>query len=272
MRPYMLAQVRPHVLSDAAERALQPMSSFRECAKDCPEMVVVPPGTFIMGSPETEKARGSDEGPLHKVTIADRFAVAKFPVTFDEWDTCAAVGGCPQLSESGWGRGRQPAINLNWDDAQQYVAWLSRMTGKTYRLLSETEWEYAARAGTATVYYWGDEVGSGNANCIHCGSPWDGKQPSPVGSFKPNPFGLYDISGNVWTWLEDCYHDDYIGAPTDAAARSAGCEQGRRAVRGGAWDSYDYNTRIANRDRMSFGTRINDFGLRVARTLLPGAP
>jgi formylglycine-generating enzyme required for sulfatase activity len=157
------------------------MSSFRECAKDCPEMVLVPPGFFIMGSPETEKDRGSDEGPLHKVTIADRFAVAKFPITFDEWDACAGVGGCPQLSDRGWGRGRQPAINLNWEDALQYVAWLSRMTGKTYRLLSETEWEYAARAGTTTVYFWGDEVGSGNANCIHCGSQWDGKQPSPVG-------------------------------------------------------------------------------------------
>jgi formylglycine-generating enzyme required for sulfatase activity len=272
MRPYMLADVRPYVLPDAAERALQPMGTFRECAKDCPEMVVVPPGSFIMGSPDTEKDRGSDEGPLHKVTIADRFAVAKFSVTFAQWDACAAVGGCPQLPDSGWGRGRQPAINLNWEDAQQYVAWLSRMTGKTYRLLSETEWEYAARAGTTTVYYWGDEVGSGNANCIHCGSRWDGKQPSPVGSFKPNPFGLYDIQGNVWTWLEDCYHDDYVGAPTDAAAWTGGCEQGRRAVRGGGWDSYDYNTRIANRDRMSIGTRINDFGLRVARTLSPGAP
>jgi formylglycine-generating enzyme required for sulfatase activity len=272
-RPYMNADVRPYVLADAAERALRPLSSFRECAKDCPEMVVVPPGSFIMGSPDAEKDRGSDEGPLHKVAIAERFAVAKFPLTFAEWDACAAVGGCPPLADSGWGRGRQPAINLNWEDAQQYVAWLSRMTGKPYRLLSETEWEYAARAGTTTVNFWGDAVGADNANCIHCGSRWDGKQTSPVGSFKPNSFGLYDMQGNVWTWLADCYHDTYDGAPTDAAAWTEGCgDQGRRAVRGGGWDSYDYNIRIANRDRMSFATRINDFGLRVARTLLPGAP
>jgi formylglycine-generating enzyme required for sulfatase activity len=185
---------------------------------------------------------------------------------------CVAVGGCPQLPDSGWGRGQQPAINLNWEEAQQYVAWLSRMTGKTYRLLSETEWEYAARAGTTTAYFWGEEVGSGNANCIGCGSQWDNKQPSPVGSFKPNAFGLYDMQGNVWTWLEDCYHDSYEGSPTDAAARTGGCEQGRRAVRGGGWDSIAINIRIANRDRISIGNRINDFGLRIARTLSPSGP
>src|SRR5262249_51312233 len=163
--------------------------------------------------------------------------------------------------------------NLNWEDAKHYVAWLSRMTGKPYRLLSEAEWEYAARAGTTTVNFWGDAVGADNANCIHCGSRWDGKQTSPVGAFKPNSFGLYDMQGNVWTWLADCYHDSYEGAPTDAAPWTEGCgDQGRRAVRGGGWDSYDYNIRIANRDRMSFATRINDFGLRVGRTLLPGAP
>ena len=148
MRPYMLAQVRPYVLSREAERALKPRRAFRECAKDCPEMVVVPAGEFMMGSPATEKGRYDNEGPQHKVTIARPFAVSKFEVTFDEWDACVVSGGCPQVPTAALGRGTQPVINVSWDDAQQYVAWFSKMTGRPYRLLSEAEWEYAARAGT----------------------------------------------------------------------------------------------------------------------------
>ena len=182
-----------------------------------------------------------------------------------------AVGGCPNVTDSGFGRGNRPVVNVNWEDARQYVAWLTRMTGKPYRLLSELEWEYAARAGTSTRYFWGDEIGKGNANCIGCGSKWDGRMTSPVGSFKPNPFGVYDAYGNVWQWVEDCHHDSYDGAPTDGSAWVENCEQGRRAVRGGGWDSYDYNIRVANRDRISIGSRINDLGIRVARSLNTGA-
>ena len=153
-------------------------------------MVVVPAGEFIMGSPPSELGRFDHEGPQHNVVIARPFAVARFDVTFDDWDACAAYGDCdPSVSDSGFGRGRQPVINVTWDDARDYAAWLSRMTGKSYRLLSEAEFEYAARAESQTAYPWGNEIGKNNANCINCGSRWDNRQPSPVGSFATNRFG-----------------------------------------------------------------------------------
>ena len=127
----------------------------------------------------------------------------------------------PQAGDSSFGRGTRPVINVSWDEAQQYVAWFSKMTGRPYRLLTEAEWEYAARAGSTTAYYWGDEIGKGNANCNGCGSQWDNRETSPVGSFKPNKFGLYDMAGNVYQWVQDCYHDDYDGAPTDGSARTS---------------------------------------------------
>ena len=222
MRPYRVANVDPYVLKPEAERALKPLASFRECAKDCPEMVVIPAGEFMMGSPASEKGRYTNEGPQHTVMIAKPFAVSKFDVTFADWDACVSVGGCPQVSDSGFGRGTRPVINVSWDDAQQYVAWFSKMTGKPYRLLTEAEWEYAARAGSTTAYFWGDEIGKGNANCAGCGSQWDNRQTSPVGSFKPNAFGLYDMAGNVWQWVQDCYHGNYDGAPTDGSAWTIG--------------------------------------------------
>jgi Sulfatase-modifying factor enzyme 1/TIR domain len=167
MRPYMLAQVRPYVLKTEDERILKSLASFRECAKDCPEMIVIPAGDFMMGSPETEPGRYPDEGPQHKVSIARPFAVSKFDVTFADWDACAAVGGCPQVSDSDMGRSTRPVINITWDYAQRYVAWLSRMTGRPYRLLTEAEWEYAARAGTTTAYPWGDEMAKGTPIALH---------------------------------------------------------------------------------------------------------
>jgi formylglycine-generating enzyme required for sulfatase activity len=218
MRPYMLAQMRPFVLTTQQEGALVSGASFRECAKDCPEMIVIPAGEFMMGSPETEKDRNGNEGPQHNVSFASAFAVSKFDVTFADWDACVSVGGCPEVSDSGFGRGTKPAINLTWDEAGKYVKWLSRMTGQPYRLLTEAEWEYAARAGTTTAYYWGDEIGKANANCNGCGSQWDSRETSPVGSFKPNAFGLYDMAGNVWQWVEDPWHDNYEGAPMDGTA------------------------------------------------------
>jgi len=154
-RPYAAKEVKPYVLSGAAERALKPGDSFRECSKDCPEMIVLPAGEFAMGSPESEAERFKNEGPQHKVAIARPFAVSKFDVTFDDWDACVSVGGCPDVDDLTFGREKKPLINVNWTEAQQYVAWLSKMTGKPYRLLTETEWEYAARAGATTAYYWG---------------------------------------------------------------------------------------------------------------------
>jgi len=176
-------------------------SSFKDCATDCPEMVVIPAGTFAMGSPQAEPGRQLTEAPQHNVTIAKPFAVSKFELTFAEWDACAARGDCnAQVDDHGWGRDRQPVINVSWDDAQRYVTWLSKITGKTYRLLTEAEYEYAARAGTLTAYPWGDDVGNNHANCAGCGSRWDAAQTAPVGSFAPNQFGLHDMvmSGSGW--------------------------------------------------------------------------
>ena len=272
VRPYRVANFDPYVLKPDAEQALKGADPFRECAKGCPEMIVIPAGEFVMGKPRTEKGY-ADELPQHKVTIAKPFAVSKFDVTFAEWDACVAIGSCPQegrASDGGWGRSTRPVIYVSWDDAQTYVAWLSKMTGKEYRLLTEAEWEYAARAGTHTAYFWGDEVGQGNANCKGCGGEWDGQQrTSPVGSFKPNAFGLYDMAGNVFQWVDDCFHENYDGAPSDGSAWIAeDCKS--RTVRGGSW--YSDNPlvlRSASRFGVAISDRFNDIGFRVARTLLP---
>jgi formylglycine-generating enzyme required for sulfatase activity len=264
---HTLVKVTP--LTAAQERALKPGDSFRE-GMDCPEMVVVPAGRFLMGSPARQG--DDDEHPEHEVTIAKPFAVAKFALTFDEWDGCAAAGGCrSDVSDSGWGRGRRPVINVSWGDAQAYVKWLSGITGKPYRLLSEAEYEYAARAGTQLKYPWGDDIelgGKAMANCDGCGSQWDDKQTASVGSFAANAFGLYEMVGNVWEWMEDCWNRSYEGAPTDGSTWTSGnCSC--RVVRGGSWYDGPGSLRSAYRHRNSTDNRSNDLGFRVARTLGP---
>jgi formylglycine-generating enzyme required for sulfatase activity len=159
-------------------------------------------------------------------------------------------------------------MNVSWQDAQQYAAWLSKVTGKSYRLLTEAEWEYAARAGTTTPYYWGDVIGTANANCNGCGSEWDNKQPAPVGSFAPNAFGLYDMAGNVSQWVQDCYHVDYNGAPIDGSAWTSGnCKQ--QVARGGSWVSPPQSLRSASRQWSLSDFRSGSLGFRVGRTLGP---
>ena len=232
-------------------------------------MVVVPAGKFMMGSPESEEDRFDDEGPQHEVTIAKPFAVGRTEVTFAEWDACVAAGACAKASDASWGRGNQPVFNVTWDDAQKYIAWLSRLTGKRYRLLTEAEWEYAARAGATTAYSWGDEIGRGNANCGGCGSKWDTHQPAPVGWFKPNAFGLYDMHGNVEEWVEDAWHESYEGAPVDGSPWLQGGDTSRRVVRGGSWVDLPQFLRAAVRFRNTSGVRYNDLGFRLARTLSP---
>jgi formylglycine-generating enzyme required for sulfatase activity len=268
MRPYMLAHVRPYALTASAEAALKPRDTFHECDDGCPGMIVVPAGTFMMGSLASEPGRYDDEGPQHSVTIAKPFAMSKFVVTFADWDACAAVGGCPPASDSGFGRGTRPVINVTWDEAEHYAAWFARMTGKPYRLLTEAEWEYAARAGTTTAYSWGDDIGVNNANCHGCGSKWDNRETSPVGSFKPNAFGLYDMNGNVWEWVEDCYHIDYSGASADGSAWTAG-DCSRRVRRGGAWGYIPRILRSADRGGDSPVNRSAFVGFRLGRTLGP---
>jgi formylglycine-generating enzyme required for sulfatase activity len=200
------------------------------------------------------------------VTIATPFAVGKFEVTFAEWDACVAQGGCSHRPDDrGWGRGRQPVIDVSWHDAQRYVAWLSRKTGTSYRLLSEAEWEYAAQAGT------GREAvvtpGAGQANCDGCGSRWDNKQTAPVGSFSANAFGLHDMLGNVWEWTADCRNGrGVVAAPSDGSARTDG-DCSSHVLRGGSWFDNPVYTRSANRFRLTADFRLEIFGFRVARTL-----
>ena len=242
-------------------------SVFRDCPH-CPEMAAVPSGSFMMGAPPSEEGRWSVEDPRHRVAIGAPFAVGVCPVTFDEWDACASAGGCGgyRPDDEGWGRGRRPVINVSWDDAQSYAAWLSRETGEAYRLLSESEWEYAARAGTETRYWWGDDIGCNCANCDGCGSRWDDDRTAPVGSFAANGFGLHDIHGNVWEWVQDCWNDSYAGAPGDGSARESGiCSV--RVIRGGSWNNDPRLLRAAARLRLVAGNRYIVAGFRVARTL-----
>jgi formylglycine-generating enzyme required for sulfatase activity len=243
-------------------RCVKAKDTFRDCPV-CPEMVVIPAGEFMMGSDGTP-----NEEPVHKVRIAKNFAVGKFAVAFAEWDACVADGGCSHKPDDrGWGRDRRPVINISWDDAtQQYLPWLSRKAGKTYRLLSEAEWEYAARAGLTTAYSWGNQIGKNNANCRGCGSQWENKQTAPVGSFKPNAFGLYDMHGNVSQLVEDCYLRNYTGAATDGSARSSpSCPE--HVLRGGSWQADFTEVRSAARTRHNSFFRSISSGFRVARTL-----
>jgi formylglycine-generating enzyme required for sulfatase activity len=271
MRPYKMANFRPNVLSAASERALNPSQEFRECAKDCPTMVVVPAGSFVMGSPDTEKGRGPNEGPRRQIEIASQFAVSKYPVTFAEWDACTAVGGCTTVSDSGYGRGHKPVINVTWEQAHQYAEWLSQMTGQNYRLLTEAEFEFAARAGTATAFPWGDEIAAGKAYCAGCGAQLVRPGPTLVGQFSANGFGLFDMHGNVAQWVEDCYFDSLEGVPPNGKARAANdCE--RHVVRGAGWDGRAARIRSAAREYGTIPRRDFNIGFRVARTLQAPTP
>ena len=245
----------------------RPGLEFKECPNGCPVMIVIPAGKFMMGSPDDEPDRYATEGPLHEVTIA-KFAVSKFEVTFDEWDACVSAAACPRVPDS-WGRGAMPVINVSWRDAKQYVGWLSQLTGKEYRLLTEAEWEYAARAGANTPYSWGEDPATGDANCDGCGSHWDLKQTAPVGSFKPNAFGLYDMHGNVWEWVEDNWHENYDGAPSDGSAWLEGGDPSFRVARGGSWRNEREFVRAAVRFKRNINVRFDTLGFRVARTIEP---
>jgi formylglycine-generating enzyme required for sulfatase activity len=219
-----------------------------------PEMVAIPGGSFLMGSPDSDTEAGKDEKPQHRVTVQP-FLVGKYEVTFDEYDVFSHLiendGGCTDkheikvnVGDEGWGRGQQPVVNVSWEDAVCYAQWLSNKTGKDYSLPSEAEWEYAARAGTTTTYWWGDDIGNNRANCDGCSSQWSGKLTAPVGSFPANGFKLHDTIGNVWEWVADCYHDSYKSAPNDGTVwhwQSGYCEW--RVVRGGAWYYYTVSAR-----------------------------
>ncbi len=248
-------------LASAEERTLRPGDSFKEC-DDCPEMVVVPEGSFLMGSPASERGHGPAETPLHPV-VAGAFAIGKFEVTFAEWDACVAAAGCKHTpTDSGWGRGKQPVIDVSWDDiSREYLPWLWRKTGKTYRLPTEAEWEYAARGGTRTPYAFGQTITTGDAQFM-------ADETAEVGSFPANIFGLHDMHGNVWEWVQDCLNENYNGAPSVASSSTAGDCRGRIA-RGGSWGNLSLDLRSATRGKALPVQRFNNFGFRVVRTPKP---
>lgn len=299
--------------SHAQNTALQPGMIFRDCA-DCPEMVVIPAGSALVGSRPDETTRenmpeaaSSREGPQHNVTISRAFAAGRFEVTKGQYaqfvsETSRPDAGCsrwdfaanrwspyPEKSwrDVGFLQGNdEPAVCVSWDDAKAFVAWLSGKTGMSYRLLTEAEWEYSARGGTATARYWGDDR---NQACIYANVfdlptakkiAWETRKnpdkhfacddgysfTAPVGSYRPNGFGLYDMIGNVWEWVEDCFHDTYDGAPSDGSAWTTG-ECKVRIQRGGGWGNPPGYSRTARRDALPPDLRGHTFGLRVARTL-----
>ena len=240
---------------------VQPVTEQSKVSVIEPKMVRIPPGKFLMGSNDS-----SDEQPVHEVSIAYAFEIGQYEVTFDEYDAFAEDIQ-RKLPHQDRGRGRRPMVDVSFDDAQAYVIWLSEKTGKKYRLPTEAEWEYAARAGTQTRYWWGDDIGHNNANCYGCGSEWDGKQTALVGSFKANAFGLYDTAGNVWEWTQDCWHDSYQNAPQDGSVwlEKDGGNCTRRVVRGGSWDDNPRNLRSALRDGFDADGADDDLGFRVSR-------
>ena len=227
-------------------------------------MVYIPGGTFRMGDLSVSGVGGSDELPVHSVTVPS-FWMGKHEVTFSQWDACVADGGCSRRpGDSGFGRGNRPVIDVSWDDAQAFIAWLNARTDGGYRLPTESEWEYAARAGSEGLYTWGDEIGVNRANCDGCGSQWDGDETAPVGSFPANAWGLHDMHGNVWEWVEDCWNGSYEGAPGDGSAWLSGsCSQ--RVIRGGSWLDGPGTLRSSDRDWGIRSNRLNFLGFRLAR-------
>ncbi|WP_458250602.1 formylglycine-generating enzyme family protein [Geobacter anodireducens] len=251
-------------------------TSFRDRLTDGspgPAMVVIPPGRFRMGA--IFGGGDPDEKPVHEVTIPRAFAIGAYEVTFAEYDRFCETTGREKPKDGrrwfgplsrNWGRGNKPAMNVSWDDAVAYVKWLSDQTGHRYRLPSEAEWEYAARGGKDTPYWWGGTAGQNKANCKGCGSRWDKKTTAPVGSFAPNPYGMFDTAGNVWEWCVDTWHESYDGAPADGSPWIGG-EDSRRVQRGGSFGSKPRYIRSSARGRGAQDGRYVYLGFRVVREL-----
>jgi len=296
-------------LNAAEESALVPKSVFKEC-DTCPQMAVVPAGRFVMGETKGDVGYDATDGATPvEVTIVKPFAVGTYAVTFDEWSACVAAGGCGGYSPHDYwfGRGTRPVINVSWHDAKSYVEWLSKRTGKTYRLPSESEREYFARAGTTTTFWWGSSITPDQAN-YHSWNSFAGgptgeyrRRTVPVASFEPNPWGLYNVHGNVREWVEDCWNGSNLGNPGDGTARTAtmcqvrrfidkahvfeACERpyqsigqdkkggviiagcSRRTARNGAWESGPSHLRSAHRASFEPTVRTHILGFRVVRDL-----
>ena len=242
------------------EAAYRPGEIIQDC-EGCPEMVVLPGGLFVMGSPEGEAGRGADEGPQREVSIAP-FAIGKYEITFAQWDACLAGGGCNGYSppDRGWGRGARPVTDVSWDDVQAYLDWLNERTGGLrYRLATEAEWEYAARGGGDTPYAYGAQVTQAQAT-------YRVNSTTGVGAHDANGFQLFDVHGNVCEWVEDCYAPNYELAPIDGAAVQSD-ECARRVYRGGGYADQEAALRLASRRSAAPGQRLNGVGFRIARAL-----
>jgi formylglycine-generating enzyme required for sulfatase activity len=286
---YYEAQPLPaQILTESEERALKPRESFKECGQ-CPVMVVVRAGKFMRGSPPEEPSRGADEGPVREVKIDRPFAVGKYEVTLSEWESCVDAGGCNARPNVAGLDGRLPVFNVSWDDIdKEYLTWLRRETGKSYRLLTEAEWEYAARAGKVTRYAFGDTIYKTQAQYSDptipkvpskWRAPFADREPAQVmsgiahgpkavGTFPPNDFGLHDMHGNVSEWVQDCYRDGYKGAPDDGTAVIGGdCPY--RVRRGGSWSVFSEFLRSASRAKEAPREKARSIGFRVARSLAP---
>ena len=251
---------------------LQAGDTFAE-GPDLPTMVVIPAGSFMMGSPPSEPERLDSEGPQQRIRIREAFALSQHEVTFREWDACVADGGCSHRPDDrGWGRGNRPVINVSWDDIQEYIAWINDRTDGGYSLPSEAQWEYAARAGTTTPFWTGQRISTDQANFdgnyTYNGSREGSyrRQTVPVGSFEANPWGLYDVHGNVWEWTQDCWADTLRHHPESGAANLRGDCSGR-VLRGGSWRYVPIVLRSAFRGRFSSSDRDNDLGFRLLKTL-----
>jgi formylglycine-generating enzyme required for sulfatase activity len=253
----------PHIdASPATGGETAARREFKDCPA-CPRLVALPRGAFTMGGSSIDQT----EQPAHLVRLESPFAIGKYEVTVREWNACVEDGGCERAALYASPNPKAPIRDVSWDDAQQYVKWLSTASGEPYRLPSEAEWEYAERGGTSTRYWWGDQMATGKANCKDCGPPWQVDEPANAGSFEPNPYGLYDMNGSVWEWVQDCWHNSFSQAPGDAVAWEDQPNCSARVLRGGSWrDSAPYMV-SSTRSSADAGRRHSQNGFRVARDI-----
>lgn len=236
-----------------------PIAEVTDCTV-CPVLVLLPAGGFTMGS----NADDPTERPAFMVSIRKAFAIGKHEVTVEQWNACVSAGACPQVTTDASRGPKTPARDISWDDAQLYARWLSKLSGKSYRLPTEAEWEYAARGGTRTRYWWGELMTTGKASCKDCGQPWRADAPGDVGAFAPNPFGLFDMNGSVWEWVSDCWHSSYQRAPSDGSSwDEPDCRV--RVLRGGSWREGASYMPSSTRFKYDASVRQSQNGFRVVR-------
>ena len=248
--------------ADAAAPAVARAGAEIKDCPACPVLVSLPAGTFTMGNNSSDPS----EKPAHGVSIGTPFAIGKFEVTVQQWNACVDARGCQKVAQPADTHANAPMRDLSWDDAQQYVKWLATVTGKPYRLPTEAEWEFAARGGSATRYWWGEQMVTGKANCKDCGQPWTSDRPANVGTFAANPWGLHDTSGSVWEWVADCWHNNFKDAPADGRAwDQPNCRV--RVIRGGSWREGTAYMVASTRFKYDAGVRQSQNGFRVARSL-----